>query len=305
MSISHLQRIRLGVFMVAGCVLILIFVIIGIGSKLTDKTKRYYTHFSGESLSGLEVGSSVKFHGVSIGRVEKISFDSADIARIRVALEINNDFPVKEDMIVQTGMVGITGLLYLEIMGGSTGAKTLRENAELRSKKSIIQTITGKAEVIITKVELLLNHLNLLTHPDSLASIKKILDNVQDITATAKSFVDEFSPDVKSIAASTRQTMNKVDSITTNIQSITGKVDREIDLGQFARIMNQVDSTARAMKELSESLTMTVKQSREDITVSMENLRETLENANELSKILVENPSLILKGESQQERTIK
>jgi len=99
--------------------------------------------------------------------------------------------------------------------------------------------------------------------------------------------------------------MNKVDSITTNIQSITGKVDREIDLGQFARIMNQVDSTARAMKELSESLTMTVKQSREDITVSMENLRETLENANELSKILVENPSLILKGESQQERTIK
>ena len=41
MSISQSQRVRLGVFMVAGGVLILIFVIIGIGSKLTDKTKRY------------------------------------------------------------------------------------------------------------------------------------------------------------------------------------------------------------------------------------------------------------------------
>jgi hypothetical protein len=60
-----------------------------------------------------------------------------------------------------------------------------------------------------------------------------------------------------------------------------------------------------ALKALSENLDMTVRQSREDITVSMENLRETLENANELSKILMEDPSLILRGESQKERRIR
>ena len=59
------------------------------------------------------------------------------------------------------------------------------------------------------------------------------------------------------------------------------------------------------MKTLSKNLDLTIRQTREDFTVSMENLRETLENANELSKILAENPSLILRGETQKERDIR
>jgi hypothetical protein len=45
-----------------------------------------------------------------------------------------------------------------------------------------------------------------------------------------------------------------------------------------------------------------VRQSREDIMVSMQNLREALENANELTKILAENPSLLIRSEQQKER---
>jgi len=56
------------------------------------------------------------------------------------------------------------------------------------------------------------------------------------------------------------------------------------------------------MQQLSQDMSLIVKQSREDIMVSMENLREALENANELTKILAENPSLLLKGEQQKER---
>ncbi len=182
--------------------------------------------------------------------------------------------------------------------------------------------ITGKAETIITKVEILVNRINdimnpdgsinqilnnvaALTHPDSLASVKKILDNVASITDKADVFIADFTPTVNNIANSAKHTMTKVDSISDDIHSITSKFDEGFDISSVTSILNQIDSTVISMKELSMSLDVTVKQSQEDIMVSMENLRETLENANQLSKILVENPSLILKGETLKERRVK
>jgi hypothetical protein len=70
-------------------------------------------------------------------------------------------------------------------------------------------------------------------------------------------------------------------------------------------IVSSVDSTARSLKDISNGVSVVVKQSREDVRISMTNLREALQNANELTKILAENPSLLLKGEQQKERVVK
>jgi hypothetical protein len=48
-----------------------------------------------------------------------------------------------------------------------------------------------------------------------------------------------------------------------------------------------------------------IRQGREDFTVGLENIREASENANQLTKTLAENPSLLLKGEAQKERDIR
>lgn len=307
MSISQAQRARLGAFMVAGCVLVVLFIAIPIGFKFKDRTELYYSIFDkGESISGLVDGAEVKYNGVKIGTIEEILLDPEDFTQVKVVMRIDRSkISITEGMVSRTGLMGITGLLYIEISGGSPDAPVLKAGSEIPSKPSLMHTITGKAEVIISKVELLLNHLNMLTHPDSLASVKKILDNVAAITATTKDFVDELSPNFTQIASATKNTMLKVDTITSHVQSITGGINKNVDFGQLARILTQIDSTAHAMKTLSQNLDLTIKQSREDITVSMENLRETLENTNELSKILMENPSLILKGETQKQRRIK
>jgi phospholipid/cholesterol/gamma-HCH transport system substrate-binding protein len=304
MSVTQAQRARLGFFMIAGCVLIVLFIAIPIGFKLKDQTELYYSIFDkGESISGLVEGAEVKYTGVKIGNIEKIGLDEHDFTRVRVDLRIDKSkIKITRGMEVRTGFMGITGLLYIEITGGHPDSTELKAGSEIASKPSLMYTITGKAEVIISKVEILINHLNALTNPDSLTSVKKILDNVAEITTTTKDFVDELSPNFKQITSSSKRTMQKVETITSNVQSITGKIDQNIDFGQLARIMTQIDSTARAMKNLSQNLDLTIKQSREDITVSMENLREALENINELSKLLMENPSLILKGDPQKQR---
>jgi ABC-type transporter Mla subunit MlaD len=304
--LSKSQRARLGVFMTAGLALLCVFVSIPLGFKFANRTKIYYSYFEGErSLSGLEEGADVKYRGVRIGKIDRISYNAADLTRMKVEFRIKHDFPVKEDMYVETGFIGITGLLYAEVLGGSNEAKLLPPGSELKSHPSLMSSITGKADVIIQKIELLLNHVNTFTHPDSLASIKIILDNVASISGEVDEMVKQARPDIRDVMESTNSTMRKVDAIATDIQGIAGSVNSSISPQQIAGMLSTVDSTARTLKQLSENLDLTVRQTREDFTVSMENLRETLENVNELSKILSENPSLLLRGEAQKERNIR
>lgn len=305
MGISQAQRARLGVFVIAGCVLLVVFFSIPVGRKLANRHKTYYCYFGGESLSGLEEGAEVKFRGVRIGKVARITYDPGDLSRVKATFRIRDDFPVKEDMYARAELMGITGLKYIDIMGGTNEAEALPAESIIPARASLMATITGKSEVIIEKIEILLNHLALITHPDSLAPVKNILSHVEEITREVNEFVGDLKFEITDIAASARNTMAKIDSIASNVCSITGSVSQTVDAGTLARILTRVDSTALALKTLSEAMELTIRQSREDVTVSMQNLRETLENANQLSRTLMENPSLIIKGDQQKERSFR
>jgi hypothetical protein len=97
--------------------------------------------------------------------------------------------------------------------------------------------------------------------------------------------------------------MTKVDRIAGNVQAFTGTIDTAFSAGRIARTISSVDSAAIALKLVADNLSLLVRQSREDVSVSMRNLREASESANQLTKILAENPSLLIRrGESQKER---
>lgn len=305
MSISTAQRIRLGIFLVVGALFLGVFTVIAIGSKLSQTQKSYYSYFIGESLSGLEVGASVKFRGIEIGRVHGISYDPSDLTQVKVHYKIDSEFPVKSDMIAQTGMPGITGIKYVEINGGASDtAQILDEGATIPAKQSFMANITGQAESIAAQMELFLKRLNFIFHPDSMKVVKQILHNVEGITHTSNTFMAEVSPDIKLITQSVKQAMHKIDLIAADIKLVTTNFHTNFDAEKFMNIVEHVDSSAQAIQNLSENLDFTIMQSREDFSIALENLREALENTNELSKILLENPSLIIRGEQQKQRRI-
>ena len=305
MSISNTQRARLGAFVLFGVVLLILFATIPLGIKLTDKYKRYTSFFEGESLSGLEQGAEVKFNGVPIGKVEKISYLPNDLSRVKVELKIQDDFPMKVDMKTQTGALGITGLKYVEITGGTDTSALLKPGSEIESQKSMMGIISGKAEAITAKVEILLNHLNAISNPDSLKGIKTIIDNVAAITDDARGFFTKVEPKMDRMTSSTERIITKVDGIAGDVKSFTGTFNQNVSGAQLATIFSRIDSSAVALKSLSDNLSLMIRQTREDFSVSMENLREASENANQLTKVLAENPSLLLKGETQRGRDIR
>lgn len=305
MSLSRAQQARLGVFLVTGVILLVIFSAIPLGIKMSDKYKRYLAYFQGESLSGLEQGSTVKFNGVPIGKVEKITYSPDDLTRVKVELKIQYDFPMKVDMVAATNAMGITGLKYIEITGGTNSAGLLKPGSELPTKKSMMTTITGKAEIIMAKVELLLDNLSAISNPDSLQSIKDVLNNMETITSDVKVFIQESRPQVTQIASSTSELISRIDSISADVKMITSSFSNNVPIEKVGSIIQTFDSTTMALKGLSENLSLMVRQTREDFTIGMQNIREASENANQLTKTLAENPSLIFRNEYQRERNIR
>ncbi|MDR0331821.1 MAG: MlaD family protein [Chitinispirillales bacterium] len=303
MGITAAQKMRLGVFVIVGMAILAAFIIIPVGMKMTRHTKTYYSYFEGESLQGLEQGAAVKFNGVAIGKVQGVTYNPHDINKMRVELSVIESFPMRVDMYATTGLIGITGLKYVEVSGGSNESAQLKPGGVVPTRASLFASVGEKADALINKVESLLDHLNTVTHPDSLRSVKVAVDNVAEITGNAKEVLYGLRGAVPSVAKTidtVQLAVGEVHKITQDIKAMTGTLREGVEGGNVPELIARVDSAVVSVKTLTENVSLMVLQTREDFSVTMENLRDAAESASQLMKMLSENPSLLIRGEGKE-----
>jgi phospholipid/cholesterol/gamma-HCH transport system substrate-binding protein len=88
-----------------------------------------YVVYMKDSISGLTEDAAVKHRGVDVGKVSEISFSPEDPETILLELEIDPETPVREDTKAQLEFQGLTGLAFINLVGGS------RESPPLRRKR--------------------------------------------------------------------------------------------------------------------------------------------------------------------------
>jgi ABC-type transporter Mla subunit MlaD len=82
--------------------------------------ERYEIHFSG-TVSGLSQGSPVRYLGVDVGRVRSLSVDSRKPGQVTVVAEIDSSAPISGATRAKLGLLGLTGLLYIDLQLDSAG----------------------------------------------------------------------------------------------------------------------------------------------------------------------------------------
>ncbi|MEP6996854.1 MAG: MlaD family protein [Betaproteobacteria bacterium] len=116
----------------------------------------YRIHFT-ESVSGLALGDSVKFHGVDVGTVKTMALDLTDPRRVQVDVKLRKEAPVKTDTKASLKLKGITGVVFIELNGGSPSAKWLAaatpdgQVPEIASEPSSLSSILDKLPRVIEK----------------------------------------------------------------------------------------------------------------------------------------------------------
>ena len=245
----------------------------------------YYNTYFKESVSGLNVESLVKLRGVEVGRVKEISINKDNSEEVKVLLEITKGTPIKKNSYTILDSQGITGLKYIELKGGTKESQVLVTSKDnivtINSKKSVMSNLFDSSESITTKVDAILNRINLMLSDENIANISVIIDNLSQTTRYVnqnthkvdrlfvqidqflehtKKFENELLPPISKIGVMSDKVGKTADTTT---KFFTG-MQKELNNGQFSMgtIVEQnlqiLNETALSLRDLSLKLESTV-----------------------------------------------
>ncbi|MCK5111801.1 MAG: MCE family protein [Arcobacteraceae bacterium] len=281
----------------------------GIDSKKVDLYKVYLE----ESIAGLNVESSIKYKGLNIGVVKDIKINPDNSEQIEILLEVNGGTPIKKDTVAVLEAQGITGLKYIDLIGGSTKSQLLKNKKDeiptITSKQSFFGNLGNVALNITKKVDGILNKLNLLFSNNNIKQISGIIDNTNTLTANLNNTV--LNVDTKIDKLVNDESIQKLNNAFDNFEKFTQKLNKTLqksdllidnDLKQtLIKVRKASDSTNLAFKKFDKliydgklDLKGITSDSLKKFDILMIELERTIQNIQKSVDNLSDNPSDIL-----------
>jgi len=313
--ITRSQKIRLGVFITTAIIILLaIITALSINRFLKEKDI-YYIAYEDVSVIGLDVGSSVKYLGINVGSIQDIHIDPKDINRIVVRVGLKKGTPIKTDVRADISIIGITGIKIIELRGGSNEAPLLGQEGFIKPGISLTETITGKAENIANKIEIILNNLLELTSDENQKKIVRLVDQSSETMFSVNSILKENESNIQSSVSnfdtlthhlaeagkSSRRVIDGLDEIINsdslklaidNLVKITNKIE-ETDVYNLVERLNE---TALRLNELIIHTNHIIQDNREKLNETVGNLNQTIRSFKNAARQIDEDPSILLGG---------
>lgn len=232
--LTKTQKIRLGVFLLIGFVLVGGGIAVLAGMNIFKRHDHYQIRFR-ETVSGLSEGSPVKVRGVVVGRVEKISISEEDVEVVNVEIRVRHKLPIYKKAVARLGSGGLTGLKHIEITGGDKDAGKLEPGSVIPSAPSQFTRITGKAEDIAFKVEHFLNNALAMTTPENRDRFVGLVDDtrvmMQEVGKTAKGvrdLSDALKPQLVNSLAEVRRAARELRHVAAGLDDLVGTTKKQV-----------------------------------------------------------------------------
>ena len=289
--VSKAIKIRLGIFLVIGTALILLFVALVVGGKLIERRDTYYIEFENSSVSGLQVGGTVNYQGIKIGRINTIKINPKDVTKIIIEISIEAGTPIKKDTEAVLIMVGITGVKAIELRGGTNQAPLLKPGSFIKKGITTLDNISDRAVSIVDKIDAIAANLSKLTDEENRQNIAQILRQssllIQDTRTNLSATIESINKISGDIAAVTHEFSGQMGglgaNLNKNMDKLTDTTTRNIDLisSQAVSSMDSLTLTTRnSIEKLTSSLDV-------DMNTLIDNLNTTIVEINTQTQALL------------------
>ncbi len=268
--VSKATKVRLGVFLAVGSLLILVFAAAVAGNRLTQKWDTYYIVFDDYPVSGLQVGGTVNYQGIKVGRVEDIKIDPQDVLKVKVTINIEPGTPIKDNTEAVLSLVGITGLKAVEIRGGTNEAKNLKPGSYIKPGSTMIDDISQRAVSIAEKIDLIAANINDITNQQNRENIAKILSETGMILADTR--------------GNLAGTLDAISRIANNTADLTEGLNRNIDMIS-QNLAGNIDEISQTTSESMESIFETLN---DELVLITRNLNQNISEISEQGEYLLQ-----------------
>jgi phospholipid/cholesterol/gamma-HCH transport system substrate-binding protein len=246
-------------------------------------TRKHYEPYQAivqESVAGLKLDAPVKYLGVDVGKVGGIGIDPQNPRQVLLRFLIEQGTPVKQDAEAVLKTQGLTGIVYVELNGGSVGAPPLVATVEgqvptIRTKPSLSARLENVLTNVLASVDRMSNNLNSVFDADNRAALKGVLADtaalahalalqqrtitagIHDAAGTASnaaSASERIGPALDRVAAGAAAVEklavsagHTADAAASGVQQIRAGTLPEID-----RLLTELNQLALSMRGLSE-----------------------------------------------------
>ncbi len=263
---------------------------------LEDKKYDDYSIFFSESVSGLNIGSSIKFMGFEVGTVKDIKINPYNSEEIQIDIQIQKGTPIKEDNFAILGNLGITGLKYIELKGGSNNSKLLGENQYgmkvIKSKTSALTTFVDSTEDITKEITILLGQMKKVLNDENISNFSSLLSKSEKSMANIEQFsaylvknekkIDELINSMKNFANTGNSSFASVKTSADSFKELTTKIKEEFDKGTFdlkGMSSESFENLNSLLKNLENNLNLTqdlinnINESPSDLLLKQKNIK--------------------------------
>ena len=274
-------KFTVGLFITSG-VIIAVLAIIWLGVSRIFEKGRYYATYFDESVQGLAIDSPVKYRGVPVGRVTRISV-APDSKLIEVVLKVESGQEIGRDVVAQLSLVGITGSMFIELDRRKKGEPDRSPKLTFPSNYPVIASKPGEISELLQGVDEVLQHIKTMDLPGISDRVKQTLDSINMMIADAN---------MKKISSNLERSLDNMNTILdkNRWEGILSSIE------MAGQSLNQVMANALSNLDRLEATLVKVdgiiSDNEPDIRVAVQNLRSALDQANRFfssGALLVEN----------------
>jgi phospholipid/cholesterol/gamma-HCH transport system substrate-binding protein len=262
--------------------------------------RRYEIYFQG-TVSGLTPGSPVRYLGVDVGKVVRISLEPQQRRRVQVTADIDSAAPVSGRTLATLTLQGVTGLLFIELdEDPNAGHPELLAQGHrypvIRSAPSDFDVLLSSLPALATRTTELVDRFNRVFSDENVRAFKATLDNAR----AASERLPETSRDVQALVADMRRASHEVESAAADLRAVTD--DTAPDLKAAVANVRQITATLastsehldRFVAENEPGLSRFTNQGLPEFERLLRESRAAARDFRDLSRSLKQNPSQLL-----------
>jgi phospholipid/cholesterol/gamma-HCH transport system substrate-binding protein len=160
--------------------------------KYYRKTYDTYQTYLSESVSGLNLNSSVSYRGVEVGRVRAIALAPGNVEQVLVTLDIERGTPVKQDTIATIATQGLTGIALVELTGGHRDSPALEARPGepfpvIASGPSLYRRLEASVPALLASLNRTSDALSALMDEENRGAVKKTIADLEILARTLAS----------------------------------------------------------------------------------------------------------------------